>query len=32
MSNETKSKIWFNIAITVIYLYGVYWYIEGIVK
>ena len=32
MNDETKSNTWFYIALTAIYFYGVYWYIEGVVK
>ena len=32
MSDETKANIWFYVSLTAIYFYGVYWYIEGVVK
>ena len=32
MSDENKSHIWFYASLTAIYFYGVYWYIEGVVK
>ena len=32
MSDETKSHIWFYVSLTAVYFYGVYLYMEGIVK
>ena len=32
MNDETKTHIWFYVSLTVIYFYGVYWYIDRIVK
>ena len=32
MSDENKSHIWFYVSFTAVYFYGLYWYIEGVVK